>query len=164
MKKLILIMISLFFFTNSIFAELPSKEILQYFRLIENIMNNEDENHFVTNNVIIIEKEWYSNRNTKSQWYGELLHMYLFDNGKIKKCNDDTIKVFLVADRFNSSSFLKATNENIIYIVFFQRKDNNIQIMFRNDIWYYSLAAKISTDENGRKTIIDIPDYIVQND
>ncbi len=132
---------------------------------IETIINSENTYSGINHDLIIIEQEWKDRIPTrKGTWYGKIKHMYLFDQGIIKECSQDTIKVFKIGHRYDWISDRAVEDKNKLYILFLQRKGNIIKIMFRNDIWYYSFGAKLVKDSNGKTHIVEIPASFLAHD
>ena len=164
MKKIIFFVF--LFLPISLFAQdIEIKKIQSYINIIEDVINGNFE---VTNNeksFILIEKEWYSNPRTKGQWYGKTKSMYLVKNNKIVSFTEDMKEIYNIMNVYagDPDSFSQEQNYNI-GIIFFQRNENKINIMLRNDIWYLGFYADLEKDKKGNYKIINLPEYAYMHD
>lgn len=150
----------------SLFAQdIEIKKIQPYLNIIENMVNGNFE---ITNNeksFILIEKEWYSNPMTKGQWYGATKSMFLIKKNAIIPFNEDMREIFNIMNIYaNIPDLYSQETNNNIGIVYFQRNENRIRIMFRNDIWYLSFSADLQKNKNGKIKIVNLPEYAYMND
>ncbi len=164
MKKLILLIF--LFLPISLFAQdIEIKKIQPYINIIENIINGKFEVTKNEKSFIVIEKEWYSTPRTKGQWYGKKKGMYLVKSNDIILFNEDMEEIFNIMSVYagNPDSYTQEQNYDI-GIIYFQRNENEIKIMLRNDIWYLSFGADLQKDKKGIYHIVNLPEYAYMND
>ena len=163
MKKLILIFLLLlpcYCFSQDIKTEKLGKHL----QVVEDIMNGKFTVPKIDKNFIVIEKEWYSNPMTKGQWYGKVKARYLIKNGKAIPFTENMEDVYDILSDYNNPTIYSWEENYDIGIVYFQRTEETIHIMIRNDIWFSSFMADLEKDKEENYKIVNLPEYAYMHD
>ena len=73
--------------------------------------------------------------------------------------------VYGILSPYASNPNAYSSEENYdIGILYFQRTEEKIHIMIRNDIWFLSFIADLEKDKKGNYRIVNVPEYAYMHD